>query len=58
MKNFFTNVIIAMGLCHLLWLEMVIKTKKADDEEKLKGQSPGSSVRFEKRQRGGMELRW
>lgn len=47
-----------MGLCHLLWLEMVIKTKKADDEEKLKGQSPGSSVRFEKRQRGGMELRW
>lgn len=27
-KNFFTNVIIAMGLCHLLRVEMVIKKKK------------------------------
>lgn len=46
-----------MGLCPLLWLEKVIKTEEAADEEKLEGQSPGSSVKFEKRWRGGMELK-
>lgn len=49
-----------MDSCHLIWLGKEVKIKEADDKKKkkLKGQVPGSTRRFEERQRGGMEATW